>query len=258
MIAAEVKHEKRPLDVALVEGLCLKFIDMPSITDRNIVSSSGFTKPAVAKARKHAVRCLTLRRGPLRRLGSIDITQLTELEYDAPIWENGPNLCLFTEPDLPQSLVRCLRPALAIKYPENHFPTIRFAVLQDRLVASALTHVSLPNDSSVVTVGVRLDILDGPCFTLQRKRYRVIRAEITGSLSRQRGKVPLSDTFTMEDDSSQPFAGVAVAEVRDMLVALATAPDANALRIMVVPPGVRQVRPLRGRIPAGPIGGSTP
>ena len=43
MIAAEVKHTQRRLDVALVEGLCLKFIDMPSITDRNIVSSSGFT-----------------------------------------------------------------------------------------------------------------------------------------------------------------------------------------------------------------------
>jgi len=85
MIAAEVKHEQRRLDVALVEGLCLKFIDMPSITDRNIVSSSGFTKPAVAKARKHGVRSLTLRRGPLRHLGNIDISRLTEIEYVAPI-----------------------------------------------------------------------------------------------------------------------------------------------------------------------------
>ena len=53
--AYEVKREGEPLDVAVVEGLCLKLRDMPSVTERAIVSASGFTDGAVAKARAHAV-----------------------------------------------------------------------------------------------------------------------------------------------------------------------------------------------------------
>jgi len=41
--AYEVKHESNPLDVADVEQLCLKLLDMPSVTHRAIVSASGFT-----------------------------------------------------------------------------------------------------------------------------------------------------------------------------------------------------------------------
>lgn len=252
VIAAEVKHNRRPLDVALVEGLCLKFIDMPSITDRNIVSSSGFTKPATAKARTHAVRCLTLRRGPLGRLGAVDISGLTEMGYSATLWPDGPHILLFTDPVLPASLEKRLRPALRISFAEKGFPTTSFAVLQDRLVSSTLSHVNLPDDSSAVPVSVALGIVDGPQFTLQRTRYRITQAHITGSVSRQHGKVPLSDTFTMEDDSGQPFAGAAVTEVGDILVTLATASGSNALSIMVLPPGVRQVRPVRSRLPARP------
>jgi hypothetical protein len=41
--AYEVKHESAPLDVADVEQLCMKLLDMPSVTHRAIVSASGFT-----------------------------------------------------------------------------------------------------------------------------------------------------------------------------------------------------------------------
>jgi hypothetical protein len=53
--AYEVKHENNPLDVADVEQLCLKLLDMPSVTHRAIVSASGFTSSAQAKAAQHGV-----------------------------------------------------------------------------------------------------------------------------------------------------------------------------------------------------------
>lgn len=58
--AYEVKREGTPLDVAEVEGLCLKFTDMPRITHKAIVSSSGFTNGARSKATKHGVDLYTL------------------------------------------------------------------------------------------------------------------------------------------------------------------------------------------------------
>jgi hypothetical protein len=45
----EVKDHTRPLDVARVEQLCAKLRDMPEITDRAVVSASGYTEPAIRK-----------------------------------------------------------------------------------------------------------------------------------------------------------------------------------------------------------------
>lgn len=53
--AYEVKHESNPLDVAEVEQLCLKLLDMPSVTHRAIVSASGFTSSAESKAARHGI-----------------------------------------------------------------------------------------------------------------------------------------------------------------------------------------------------------
>src|SRR5215467_16280501 len=59
--AYEVKREGAPLDVADVEALCLKLMDMPSISHRAIVSASGFTAGAQAKATHHNVDLFSLR-----------------------------------------------------------------------------------------------------------------------------------------------------------------------------------------------------
>ena len=59
--AYEVKREKAPLDVADVEQLCAKLLDMPSVTHRSIVSSSDYTEAAKAKAAHRGVELYALR-----------------------------------------------------------------------------------------------------------------------------------------------------------------------------------------------------
>src|SRR5262245_39187370 len=59
--AYEVKREKAPLDVADVEQLCIKLLDMPSVTYRAIVSASGFTESARAKAARRDVELFAIR-----------------------------------------------------------------------------------------------------------------------------------------------------------------------------------------------------
>lgn len=49
----EVKREAAPLDVVAVEQLAMKLKDMKSITHRAVVSASGFTDAARAKAKRH-------------------------------------------------------------------------------------------------------------------------------------------------------------------------------------------------------------
>ena len=51
----EAREHARPLDVADVEQLCSRFKDLPGLTSHAIVSASGYTKPAIRRARHHAV-----------------------------------------------------------------------------------------------------------------------------------------------------------------------------------------------------------
>lgn len=59
--AYEVKRERSPLDLTDVEQLCLKFLDMPSVTHKAIVSSSGFTESAQAKAAYHGIELYAIK-----------------------------------------------------------------------------------------------------------------------------------------------------------------------------------------------------
>jgi hypothetical protein len=59
--AYEVKREGERLDVAAVEQLCIKLRDMPTVTHRSIVSASGFTDGAIAKAAAHNVQLFVLK-----------------------------------------------------------------------------------------------------------------------------------------------------------------------------------------------------
>ena len=59
--AYEVKREGEPLDVTTVEQLCMKLRDMPTVTHRAIVSASGFTDGAIAKAAAHDVQLFVLK-----------------------------------------------------------------------------------------------------------------------------------------------------------------------------------------------------
>lgn len=54
-VGLEVKGETRPLDSAKVEQLCRKFQDMKPIKRGGIVSASGYTKPAIRKAKYHNI-----------------------------------------------------------------------------------------------------------------------------------------------------------------------------------------------------------
>lgn len=53
--AYEAKDERRPIDVKTVEQLSAKLDDMPDVRDKAIVSTSGYTKPAIRKAKAKGV-----------------------------------------------------------------------------------------------------------------------------------------------------------------------------------------------------------
>jgi len=67
-LGTEVKAHSRKLGSDAVEQLVQKLNDMPGITDRAIVSASGFTKPAIRKAQHHEIALYELKAIPARVL----------------------------------------------------------------------------------------------------------------------------------------------------------------------------------------------
>lgn len=88
----EVKDHKRPLTTPIVEGLCQKLNDMSAITNRAIVSASGYTKPAVTKARSHNVDLFEIVDWSNPREGfnvKLEKPGLTLIEHE---WLDGPHV----------------------------------------------------------------------------------------------------------------------------------------------------------------------
>ena len=90
----EVKDHTRPLDVAHVEQLCIKFNDMPSITKKGIVSASGYTEPAIQKAAYHQIDLFHLKTwdNPSEGFYHIQFAEgfsILELKYK---WVDPPNI----------------------------------------------------------------------------------------------------------------------------------------------------------------------
>jgi hypothetical protein len=57
----EVKKHGRKLDATHVEQLACKLNDMPKMTERAIVSTTGYTAPAIQKARAHGITLFEIR-----------------------------------------------------------------------------------------------------------------------------------------------------------------------------------------------------
>lgn len=67
-IAFECKDYNKKVDVQIVDAVVGKFMDIPDISERVIVSSLGYTKSAEIKAASHNIQLFTLSKIPLDKI----------------------------------------------------------------------------------------------------------------------------------------------------------------------------------------------
>ena len=105
----EVKHEGTSLDVSEVEALVTKLNDMPSITHRAIVSTSGFSPTAIAKAAHHGIDLYAIKEWtrplgqqfPSTAPGGRPPAETMRLLYPELIWLFPPSEIKLTTPGAP-------------------------------------------------------------------------------------------------------------------------------------------------------------
>ncbi|MFA5855657.1 MAG: hypothetical protein WC846_05300 [Candidatus Gracilibacteria bacterium] len=91
----EVKKHTRPLTIEHVEQLCAKFSHIKDVTNRYIVSSSGYTKSALKVCKFYKTTALSFKKwtGPYK-IGGIDIQNSKCIELKFIEWDGTPHVTL--------------------------------------------------------------------------------------------------------------------------------------------------------------------
>jgi len=247
VLAAEVKDHARSLDVTVVEQLCQKLRDMPSVTRRAIVSSSGFTAPALRKAASHDVQCLRLVEGPIPQLAyGIDLSQLTELTVGNTGWREDPHVTVGPTVVLTPEEKRAVGPNTRVRLFDGSHITLK--ELCDRIARQFDPGAVEFDDADRISIDDTRP-LDHPVrLEVGARSVEALDARIVGVVHRTTSILPLHAAYYLADDSGIPFAAAALFELDRALFAVTVGGDGNTLRLFQIPADVRVGRPLRCRI----------
>lgn len=249
-IGVEVKAESRPLHVGMLEALCQKFADMPSITRRSIVSASGFSEPAIRKARAHDVDCLRLVKGRLPPFPTIDMSQLSQMTTSYLEWREGPSVSLAPEVQLSAEERRALRDDTPVEFLEpKENPPRTARELADRVVAAATASWKGPEIAEgLLPVTLDVSITDSPTIRLGARTVPVTSARLTGVVQWVSLVLEPEATCYLEAIGGEVLSGTFLVAIRSGLLGITASPQVGRLRVFHIPERVRQIRPIRQRI----------
>lgn len=246
--AIEVKDHARPLDVAHVEQLCAKFRDMPELTSHAIVSASGYTKPAIRKARHHGVVPWLFRPWDDPSRGFDHVQFPRDLPMEGRWFEPfGQSNVTFRRADRIES--GSLDGTLPVRLQDGS-ANASFRTVADwasHVAISAINRITggaefettlsqlvegqiLTFDSMVVTFDQQL--LFGP----PENSFAIDAAFVTGAIVCRTSTTKLEFRILVEEGSDAPFAGCGIAVLpMGNLVALTTNAISKTVNLLNVP-----------------------
>lgn len=259
LIGVEVKAERRPLDTPIVEGLCAKLNDMPSITTKQIVSSAGFTAPAIRKAEKHSVQCLKLVQGPLPPFQPIDMSQLKRLGYIRRGWARHDSRIIVPPSPLKDVQVALqgdlTHSTLKVTWGSNN---LDLAAFRNAALTDLLNRLQLPRVASEHAVQETLVFDPQPILHAPSGDVPIEALRVSGLVRIEQTTIPLDKTSVyLETPSGKPLSGAAIMEIPEGLIGIVVGDGAADLQVVMIPEALRSIRPNREvvevRIPPGSI-----
>ncbi len=250
----EVKAEKRPLDVIAVEQLCAKLQDMPGITHRGVVSASGYTAPAIAKARYHGMELWELMDWePSQGFPHVAFSKnmpFTEVSLE---WHGQPNVHL--NPDeriddeileaLPRNPPICGADGQPIEGLANVMGLCHWACdTALNQVRPALNETLKENEGRLLTVDI--NISNRPQICVGDKRLSVHAARVKGHVYMRHLNHEITFKSLVRIGDSQPYAGIGICELSfGNLVGFHTSTDRPDIRITNIPLSDRLKKKIR-------------
>jgi hypothetical protein len=237
--AYEVKREGRPVGVGTVEQLSAKLLDMPAVTHRAIVSSSGYSEGAISKAEARGVELYAFRPweavsgSPVPSFGR-ERLPISAGQFRRQLLCWGAWRVYLHAPDGPSSFTWRFEDKVLNKKGGSHdeFLTLGDFVselllrstqilvqMQDRDSLVAAISDRQPEDGEgpgVVPLGKHTHTLevsaDNVFLELGPKFVQVASASISGDLEWQHSVGELKYHLVERVPDGEPFAGAAIAE----------------------------------------------
>jgi hypothetical protein len=239
LLGVEVKDKGRALDVGLVEGLCRKLADMPSLRERAIVSSSSYTRPARRKAAAHGVKCLHLVRGSLpQSFRGADLSTLDALTQRAASWVSPPTVVVHTV-----SSERLEKLPYATLLSTPHGSPNSISTLGE-LVARMPDRYSGPGGEVHLTVQIEYPL----AIELDGNAHQVTSIDLRGSLRVTETRSEPRAMCYLADEADEPLAAVVLFDYAGGLLGVASTNADGRVSVIPIPAHLRPVRPIRQRL----------
>jgi hypothetical protein len=237
----EVKAHGRPLNSPTVEGLAQKLNDMPEITHRAIVSASGFTRPAIRKARYHGIDLYELKTWrPEERFDFFQCEPLPAVREQYG-WSGTPDVCINpcrNSSEAEQVLVRENPTVLFPESPESNCPLTEFLRNTSLLAAkeaAAKKESFPPPGTHEFPAEITIRFSDGPYIENDDARLDISEIRFTGVIKRAIENVATVPKALFKLSAQTPIAGCYVSEFPNLgLVALMATAD-RRLEVGLVP-----------------------
>jgi len=258
--AYEVKREVRPLDVTVVEQLSAKLRDMRAVTHRGIVSASGFTPAAIAKASAHEVELYSFQRWSIAQgdrmpsfQGDALPMRIDTLESRLLCWAN-PKFWLYGQ-NAPPTFTWTPGQSVCDARGGRHSGYATIGLFTDALLLRSteillaagtstllgkmpVEPIAQKGQKEVVPVGLRIHTLDVSTehifLRLESRLAQIESVTITGDLQWEASAIS-PEYYVMERvPEGAPFAGAAIAEYGTpdgKMCALTFAPGSGALGV---------------------------
>jgi hypothetical protein len=214
----EVKAHGRPLNSTTVEGLAQKLNDMREITHRAIVSASGFTAPAIRKARYHGIDVYELKTWrPEERFDFFQCEPLPALQEQYG-WSGTPDVCInpsrnFSKAE--QALVRENPTVLFPESPESNCSLTEFLRKTSLLAAKEAAAKKDPfpaPGTHEFPAEITVRFSDGPYIENDYARLDISEIRFTGVIKRAIENVATVPKALFKLGDQTPVAGCYVSE----------------------------------------------
>ena len=238
----EVKAHSRKLGSEAVEQLTQKMKDMPAITHRAIVSASGFTGPAVKKAKKHGVELYELKEWePANDFEFFqhELAPAVRTEYG---WAQLPSAHLNPSDPIPEGYRAAFRANPVIVFDaDNGAVPVR---LQEWLISfsklaakEAHEHCQSQPGEGIqhLPASVTMRFTDGAWALVGDTRIRVQEVRFTGVLERQTRQVRSTHRALVRLGDQRPVAGCCISDLGDFGLLALIITDPRTINLAFVP-----------------------
>jgi len=252
----EVKRIGRPLDVAQVEQLAAKFLDMPSINHKAIVSASGFSKAAVKKAAAHNVELFTFAdwANPMVGFDHIKFAPSATVQQNLYSFASAPQVIFNPTDPMPDEIKIQINENSQLcdhnGNPNPEFKTIRH--LTDAMEIMALNQEdihsfvqSLPSGQPE-NISMDIELPEGVFLKADNQNVLLKTALMIGPAIRVDAPLSLTFRVLVKQGETTPVAGCAITELSNgTLVAIGLGQIDRSVKFAPIPLSIRNQNKIR-------------